>query len=379
MTSTRNTFEQILTTFDLTLDRSSLSQCNALLAEVDKRQPIDQAAHMGGQLYPAAVAGKLLATLHQGNLLSAELHPQLQQIETTLVADMAALFNFPLGHFTPGGSVGNLEALWLAKQRLPTRKHVYASENCHYSINKACTLLDLQLVLLPTNKYHQLDITALKDACEAQPPLAIIVTAGTTGSGHIDPLSATVKLAGQYQSWLHIDAAWGGFLALLDDSALLPTAASQADSLCFDPHKSLGQPRPCGLLFYRQPLPTISAAADYLRQPPDSRIIGSRGGENFLPLWLTLQHHGLEILQTDLTVKLAEAQKMADLMNAKVADLQLSDSGIVCFQHPADLQPLLDAGVVSKTRLKQKDYYRLVFADKACRADAVFTRLAPFL
>jgi len=378
MTSALPGFEQILATFDLTFDRTSLSLCNDLLVEASQRQSSDQAAHMGGQLYPAAIAGQLLATLHQGNLLSAELYPQLQKIEATLLADMAARFNFSLGHFTPGGSVGNLEALWLAKQRSTVRTHVYASENCHYSLKKACALLNLQLVLLPTNAQHQLDITALKDACEAQPPLAIIVTAGTTGSGHIDPLLAAVKLAGQYQSWLHIDAAWGGFLALLNDTTLL-TAASQADSLCFDPHKSLGQPRPCGLLFYRQPLPTIAADADYLRQPPDSRIIGSRGGESFLPLWLTLQHHGLKMLQTDLTAKLAEAQKMADFLTGKVTDLMLSESGIVCFQHLADLQPLIDTGVVSKTRLKQQYYYRLVFADKACQADTIFTRLAPFL
>ncbi|MDX1574356.1 MAG: aminotransferase class V-fold PLP-dependent enzyme [Methylophaga sp.] len=378
MTSTQNTFEQILTTFDLTLDRNSLLLCHALLAEADERQSTDQAAHMGGQLYSAAIAGKLLATLHQGNLLSAELHPQLQQIETTLMADMAAQFNFPLGHFTSGSSIGNLEALWLAKQRRPTRKHVYTSENGHYSINKACALLDLQLVMLPSNQYHQLDIGVLKDACEAQPPLAIIANAGNTSSGHMDPLSAVVKLAGQYQSWLHIDAAWGGFLAFLNDPALL-AAASQADSLCFDPHKSLGQPRPCGLLFYRQPLPKIAATADYLQQTPDSRVIGSRGGEQFLPLWLTFHHHGLKTLQTDLTAKLTEARKMADLLTGKVADLLLSDTGIVCFQHPDDLQPLLDAGVISQTRLKHQHYHRLVFADKACHADAVFRRLAPFL
>ncbi len=378
MTSALSRFKQILATFDLTFDRTSLSLCSDLLAEASQRQSFDQAAHMGGQLYPAAIAGQLLATLHQGNLLSTELYPQLQKIETTLLTEMAAQFNFSLGHFTPGGSVGNLEALWLAKQRSPTRTYVYASENCHYSINKACALLNLKLLLLPTNEQHQLDITALKEACEAQPPLAIIVTAGTTGSGHIDPLLTAIKLAGQYQSWLHIDAAWGGFLALLNDTSLL-TAASQADSLCFDPHKSLGQPRPCGLVFYRQPLPTISTAAEYLQQTPDSRIIGSRGAETFLPLWLTLQHHGLKMLQTDLAAKLTEAQNMTGLLTGKVADLLLSESGIVCFQHPADLQPLVDAGVVSKTRLKQQDYYRLVFADKTCQADAIFKRLVPFL
>ncbi|MDT8309979.1 MAG: pyridoxal-dependent decarboxylase [Methylophaga sp.] len=378
MTSLQASFEQSLANLGLQLNPSSLALCKTLIVEASQQQASDQAAHMGGQLYPAAIAGQFLATLHQGNLLSAELYPELQNAETMMIAEMAAQFHFPLGHFTAGGSVGNLEALWLAKQRYPKRTQVYASENCHYSVAKACAVLDLQLLLLPTDDQHQLDLMALKNACQQQPPLAIVVTAGTTGSGHLDPLTAVTHLAELYQSWLHIDAAWGGFLAMLGDKTLLK-AAAQADSLCFDPHKSLGQPRPCGLLFYRQPMARIVGSADYLANQPDHRIIGSHGAESFLSLWLTWQHHGWPTLQTDLAGKLTESRKMADLLVGKVASLQLSDSGIVCFQHPADLQPLQDAGVLSKTRLKQQDYYRLVFADKACQADAVFTRLAPFL
>lgn len=378
MTALSDSFLQLLSSLELQLDPVSLALCQQLLAEASLQQSSDQAAHMGGQLYPAAIAGQFLATLHQGNLLSAERFPRLQQIEATLLADIAALFQFPHGHFTPGGSIGNLEALWLAKQRQPARKTVYASENCHYSVAKACALLDLELVLLVTDAQHQMAITALQDACRKQPPLAIVVTAGTTGSGHFDPLSAAAQLAGQYQSWLHIDAAWGGFMALLNDHNLL-TAANAADSMCFDPHKSLGQPRPCGLLFYHQPLATTAGATDYLHQRPDNRITGSRGGEHFLPLWLTWQQYGLQSLQADLGNKLAESRTMADLLATKVSSLILSDSGIVCFQHPADLQPLTDAGVLSSTRLKGQDYYRLVFADRACRAESVFRRLAPFL
>ena len=144
-------------------------------------------------------------------------------------------------------------------------------------------------------------------------------------------------------------------------------------------HKSLGQPRPCGLLFYRQPFPKITGSAAYLAQPPDSRVSGSRGGENFLPLWLTWQQLGLTGLQADLTAKLAEAQTMADLLKDNVSKLQLSETGIVCFQHDADLSALQRDGVLSQTRLHGEAYYRLVFADKACRAAAVFKRLAPFL
>lgn len=379
MTSLEILFEQVLASLSLQLDPSSLASCKRLTVEANQQKASDKAAHMSGQLYPAALAGQFLASFHQGNLLSAELYPQLKQAETVLIAEMAALFNFPLGHFTSGGSVSNLEALWLAKQRShPKRKYVYASENCHYSVAKACSILDLQLVLMPTDSRYQLDPMALKSACETRPPLAIVATAGTTGSGHVDPLLASTQIAEHYQSWLHIDAAWGGFLALLNDNDLL-TAASKADSLCFDPHKSLGQPRPCGLLFYRQPFPKNAGYADYLSIPPDNRIIGSRGAENFLPLWLTWQHIGKQGFQTDLTKKLAESRKMTNLLIGKVTNLQLSSTGIICFQTTKNLQPLQDTGVLSKTRLKQEDYYRLVFADNTCQASAVFTRLAPFL
>lgn len=371
-------FTQFLTTLDLPLDRSSQLLCENLLAEARQQQRDDQAAHMRGQLYPAAMAGQLLAMLHQGNLLSAELSPQLQQAEAAILAEMTTLFQLPLAHFTPGGSVSNLEALWLAKQSQPARKTVYASENCHFSISKACDFLDLDLQLIKTDQQHQLDIAALQNACQKQLPLAIIATAGTTGTGHFDPLSAIAQLAEQCDSWLHIDAAWGGFLALLNDQHIRH-AAEQADSLCFDPHKSLGQPRPCGLLFYRRPLPKITGRAAYLAQQPDSRIIGSRGGENFLPLWLTWQQVGLIKLQADLAAKLAEAQTMADLLKDNVSKLLFSETGIVCFQHDADLSVLQKAGVISQTHLNGEAYFRLVFADKACRAETVFKRLAPFL
>ena len=132
-------------------------------------------------------------------------------------------------------------------------------------------------------------------------------------------------------------------------------------------------------MFYRRPLPKITGSATYLAQSPDSRITGSRGGENFLPLWLTWQQVGLTELQADLAAKLAQAQTMADLLKDKVSKLLLSETGIVCFQHDADLSALQSAGVLSQTRLHGETYYRLVFADKACRAAAVFKRLAPFL
>lgn len=374
---TKMFFDGLVDELGLALNRETQILCQQLIDE-PVQKPFSQTAHMSGSLYPAALAGQILATLHQGNLLSAASFPTLQQVEAHTLAEMAALFSFPYGHFTAGGSMGNLEALAQAKAHYPGRNTVYASDSCHYSINKACQFLGLSLIQIPADSDYKIDIKALQQACEAEIPLAIIANAGSTSSGHIDPLVNIAEIAKQYQCWFHIDAAWGGFMALLDDTAICD-AGLYADSLCFDPHKSLGQPRPCGLLFYQNSLAKITSNAEYLSEAPDTRLIGSRGGEYFLSLWLTLQHHGLSEIKADLQRKIHESQQLVSLLQSKVGHLIYGETGIICFQHDKNLQSLVDEQVLSQTTLNKQPYYRIVFADRNARAKDVFMRLAPYL
>ncbi|MCX4189925.1 pyridoxal phosphate-dependent decarboxylase family protein [Methylophaga sp. OBS3] len=374
---TKTFFDGLVDELGLVLNGETKSLCQQLIDETVQK-PFTQTAHMSGSLYPAALAGQVLATLHQGNLLSAANFPTLRQVEADTLAEMAALFSFPFGHFTTGGSMGNLEALAKAKARYPNLNTVYVSDSCHYSINKACLFLGLSLIQIPTDSDYRIDLQALQQACEAEKPLAIIANAGSTSGGHIDPLVNIAEIAKQYQCWFHIDAAWGGFMALLDVTAI-SDAGLYADSLCFDPHKSLGQPRPCGLLFYKQPLAKVTSNAEYLSEAPDTRLIGSRGGEYFLSLWLTLQHHGLCEIKIDLKRKIEESQQLMALLQGKVGHLIYGETGIICFQHNKNLQPPIDEQVLSQTTLNKQPYYRIVFADRHARAEDVFMRLAPYL
>jgi glutamate/tyrosine decarboxylase-like PLP-dependent enzyme len=368
---------------DQPVDNSSLlSILNALIAEGDHHHADNWAAHMTPAISCESLLGQLIAGLHNGNLLSPQLYPTLAKIEQQIINWLCQLFHQQHGHFIAGSSYANLEALWQAKQHHSDAQHfVYASESAHYSIAKACQILDLELRYIATDENGHLYLETLQQACKTQSPLAIVATAGTPALGAIDPLEDCIKLAQQYGAWCHIDAAWGGALSLLPEYKSLFDIASQADSICFDPHKGWHQPKPASVLLYQRPLtPMLSADANYLQHPPVNSLPGSRGGELFLPLWLTLMNSGVDSLRQRVRLRLDQAEQFALQLNQST-DWQVyhSPTGIVCF-HPkqADLTGLVNKGILSQAQVAGKDVYRAVFASPNTKANALLTVLEPY-
>lgn len=352
----------------------------ALLEEAEQQRSADQAAHMTSQLAPYSLLGMQLAGLHQGNLLSAALYPELKQAESDTLDWLKSLFDLPYAQFSHGGSYNNLQALWQARdQDGHNRSTVYASQACHYSIAKACRILGLELQLIETDDREQMLVDKLAQACADKPPLAVVLTAGTPVSGGWDPLDEALELAGQTGSWVHIDAAWGGALWTLE-TASLRSVSGQADSLGFDPHKALFQPRPCSVYFSRHELSATQETA-YLRDAPKDRLAGSHGAELFLPLWLNLQMLGQQWFTEQTRQRLAQADLFARQLSQLTDGLVLNNgNGIICFSAPVGaLQNLVADGVLSCARLNGQDVYRVVFTSYSTRADALIARLRPFL
>jgi glutamate/tyrosine decarboxylase-like PLP-dependent enzyme len=359
-----------------------ISQIDIILSAAQRHKLPSWAGHMTPAVNEIAALGQLLASLHQGNLLSPELYPELSMLESDVFAFFCPLFGQKSGHATHGGSYGNLDALWQARKKYgDNSKRVYASDQSHYSIAKACNMLGLDLQLIASNSVQQMDITALETACKQQAPMAIVVTSGTTSSGQLDDITAIKNISQKIPCWLHIDAAWGGFLSLIDNSPLDAEQLGQADSVCFDPHKSLGQPRPSGLLMYQQTLKTTPFSTQYLTQSPRDVLPGSYGGELLLPLWLTIKTLGKTGLASQLQTKLDEAGQFASFINQQPGWwAQCSPTGIVCFTAPQPhLSGLVKKGIFSQTELKGKPVYRAVFASHTTRCEALINELARFL
>lgn len=381
----RNLINQFINYSDLDADkRQQLSaHIGSITLAAQRHVQPNWAGHMTPAVNELAALGQLLAALHHGNLLSPELYPELTMIEDDIFDFFCPLFGQKFGHATHGGSYGNLDALWQARKKfgLNTRI-VYASDQAHYSIAKACDILGLELQLIPSNAFQQIDIDALTLACNKQPPMAIVASSGTTSSGQLDDIIAINKLIQDFPCWLHIDAAWGGFLSLLDNSPLMASQLGHADSVCFDPHKSLGQPRPCGLLMYQQPIKTTSAPPHYLTQTPREVLPGSYGAELLLPLWLTIKTLGKTGLSKQLQTQLDQAREFAEAINDHSGWwAQHSATGIVCFTAPPqyDLSVLIKKGIFSTTELAGKAVYRAVFASHTTRSNVLIKALAPYL
>lgn len=355
---------------------------NALIAEGDIHHAGTWAAHMTPTISAASLLGQLLAGLHNGNLLSPQLYPVLAKIEQQILTWLCSLFGHQYGHFVAGSSYANLEALWQAKQQYPNANRVvYASTAAHYSIAKACQILDLELKYIATDNNDQLSIEALRQACQQQSPLAIVATAGTAAAGIIDPLADCVQIAQQFDCWCHIDAAWGGALAILPEYKSLFSNASGAGSICFDPHKGWHQPKPASVLLYQRALnPMLSADANYLEFEPFNSLPGSRGGELFLPLWLSLMFSGVEELTLQLQHRLQQAEQLSTQLSMR-SNWQVypSVTGIICFQPDptVNLTTLVDRGILSKANVAGKGVYRAVFATPNTSAAALITVLEP--
>ncbi|WP_051056970.1 pyridoxal phosphate-dependent decarboxylase family protein [Methylophaga lonarensis] len=357
------------------LPAALMEKISPLLVEAQQHQQSDWASHMTPTVDNIALLGKLLAGLHHGNLLSAELYPHLMQTREALLADLSLVFEQPHGHFTHGAGYANLEALWWARQQHPERQTVYASSACHYSLHKACELLSLKLELVPVDSQEQMQIERMQQCCEAKPPLAIIANAGTTRAGAIDDINALIELAEHYAAWLHIDAAWGGALAFDEDRKNLLGQIGKADSICIDPHKALQQPRPCGLLFYQHDPGIIDFATDYLHRPPQMRLPGSNGAELFMPLWLSWQYYGQARIAAQIKNRLEQADVFANQLSKLTGWRVLNGkTGIVCFS-PDSFQPLPEQSF-SEVSINGELMMRTVFSSQHQSAEALLKIVA---
>lgn len=353
-----------------------------LVDEASYHQRDDWAAHMTPSMAPYSQLGMQLALQHHGNLLSPDLYPKLKQAETEIRATLADEFGFSHARFTHGGSYSNLDALWQARnQSSHNKKMVYASEASHYSIIKACDILGIAFEAIPCNTDQQIDLTALEKKCAQDAPIAIIANMGTSATGAIDPIEEIAAISAKYASWLHIDAAWGGANLLIDKNDLFKKFMPNVDSLSFDPHKSLFQPRPCSVLFSHSQAEHINDI-NYLSEPPEKTISGSYGAELFLPLWLNWNLLGKNWFIDKITYRLEQAEHFACRLRQHTNWPVINHgTGIVCFKPDHDdlLAPLINNGTVSVIKLNQTRYHRVIFAGLDTSAEKLLKALRPFL
>nr|WP_301539681.1 aspartate aminotransferase family protein [Nocardioides sp. zg-DK7169] len=223
------------------------------------------------------------------------------------------------GIFTSGGTQSNLQGLLLARDRALAgrargelaRLRVVASTDGHFSVQKAARLLGLgdeAVITVPVDERHRMDVPTLARAlagCAArgEVAMAVVATAGTTDFGAIDPLPAVAELCHLHDTWLHVDAAYGGGLLASTRRRHLLTGIERADSVTVDFHKTWFQPVSSSALIVREAhhLGHVTWHADYLNpEDPDGtghpnqvdKSLQTTRRFDALKLWMTLRVMG---------------------------------------------------------------------------------------
>jgi aromatic-L-amino-acid decarboxylase len=185
---------------------------------------------------------------------------------------------------------------------------------------KAARLLGLELRKVPTDDGFRLrpELLSAGDAC------AVIATVGTTGMASVDPVPEIAERCIAAGTWLHVDAAYAGAAAILPELRHLFAGWEDADSIGVNPHKWLGVPMDCSVLWTRRQddfRNAFSLVPEYLRSPDDALNLSEVSiplGRRFraLKLWAVLRCYG----RTGLQARLREHLRLAELFESCVRD-----------------------------------------------------------
>lgn len=179
-------------------------------------------------------------------------------LEKEAVAEIAVMFGWKdfLGHLCGGGTMANLEALWVAGQSHPGKK-ILASEQAHYTHSRISSVLQLPFEKVPCDKFGRMDVGVLAKQLARGDVGTVVATMGTTATGSVDPLPEILQLRDKFGFRVHADAAYGGYFALASNLAENVAKSfarlSEADSIVIDPHKHGLQPYGCGCVLFRDP------------------------------------------------------------------------------------------------------------------------------
>jgi glutamate/tyrosine decarboxylase-like PLP-dependent enzyme len=179
-------------------------------------------------------------------------------MEKEAIVELARMFGWAehLGHLTSGGTMANLEALWVAGQLAPG-KTIVASEQAHYTHKRISGVLQLPFEAIPCDSRARMDVNALQKRLTRGDVGAVVATIGTTATGSVDPLQEIFELSRTHRVHVHADAAYGGYFALASNLTEETRAAfkclGEADSIVIDPHKHGLQPYGCGCIVFRDP------------------------------------------------------------------------------------------------------------------------------
>ncbi len=293
-----------------------------VLAEVNAEWEKDQHFKDGRVMYsmcnsPPYFAKRIFTKFMQSNLGDANLYKGTGNLEKAVISMAKGLMHGDEtvdGHVLAGGSETNITALWVART-ITGKTEVLMPLSAHFSFRNACHILNMKAIPIRLNKRYQMDIKEAEGKITKK-TAAIVAVAGTTELGVIDPIEELSQIAVDKGVFLHVDAAYGGFVFPFMKRLGHPVpefdfSLPGVQSMALDPHKMGMCPAPAGVFLIKNSLDRIKIETIYLSIEWLRGILGTRASGSVAAAYAVMRHYGFEryteIIDTCLTkVKYAE-------------------------------------------------------------------------
>ena len=235
---------------------------------------------------PHPIAKETYMKFLETNLGDPELFSGTKEVELKLISFIANLLNSPknyVGQIGSGGTESNINAMWLAKQ-LTGKKEIIIPENAHFSFEKIATLMDMKLKMVPLTDSYCTDVELIGEKISKN-TAAVVGIAGSTELGTIDDIPNLSKICEENDIFLHVDAAFGGFVIpfLKELQYNVPDfdfKLKGVSTISIDGHKMGCSAIPLGALFIREKkwIDKISVKSHCVSGKKQAGILGTRSG-----------------------------------------------------------------------------------------------------
>lgn len=224
---------------------------------------------------PIGILGEMLAAAVNPNVGAYVLSPVATEIERQTIRWIAELIGYPSscgGIFVSGGNMANFVGFLAARKAKATwdvrkeglAKHdkllAYCSTGTHTWIQKATDIFGFGtncIRWIETDDDQRMKIDLLKKQIDVDRqngflPFLVVGTAGSVGTGSVDPLNDIAEVCSQNNLWFHVDGAYGAPAAMLEEQQSIFKGMEKADSIALDPHKWLYSPLEAGCVLLRE-------------------------------------------------------------------------------------------------------------------------------
>ncbi len=233
----------------------------------------------------------------ESNLGDFGLFPGTHDLELEVMRMMGDLMNGPSvhGYVTTGGTESNIQALRAMRNICNIRNpNVIIPESAHFSFDKIADMLEIEIRKAALDSEFKVNMDSMKSLVDEH-TIGLVGIAGSTEFGQIDPIKEMSELAVEKGIFLHVDAAFGGFvIPFLKNPPAFDFALEGVTSIGIDPHKMGLSTIPSGGLLFRdlKHLHHLQTHTPYLTVDTQYSLTGTRSGATVAGTYAVMKHLG---------------------------------------------------------------------------------------